>query len=281
MLTYSDLMNLLLILFIILYSSSRIDAAKAQQIANSIKKGFNTTDMKVGTTPAFAASSGKKTASTPTYKTGDYDYNRLAEALINLVKQKGLQNQVVVQVSSKGIIISLSDAVLFAKGKADIKSDYTNLLVQIGNLLKCVDFSQLVVEGFTDSDPIHTAQFEDNRDLSSKRANNVARLLQYQCGIAADKISSLGYGEYRPFAPNDTEENKSKNRRVVITILKGSVDVDAVIEANNLVSAYNTLTTSQAAQSSQSPQSSKTSSAASSHKVSSAASAKIRASSTG
>lgn len=234
MLTYSDLMNLLLILFIILYCSSKVDLQKATQVAESIKKGFNATEIKVGSTPAFQTSR----PATPSQagvsgNTGD-SYQKLYEDIENLIQEQKLQNEVTVQSATKGVVISLRDNVLFAQSSATLDTTAQTLLKRVGGILKQVDFSQIVVEGFTDSDPIHTAQFQDNRDLSSERANNVARLLQFQCGIAPEKLSSLGYGEYRPVAPNDTPANKAKNRRVVITVLKPDITADAVVEADKL-----------------------------------------------
>ena len=80
-------------------------------------------------------------------------------------------------------------------------------------------YSFILVEGHTDSDPISTAQYADNMALSSARAGNVWREL-VRCGLPPEEMASIGYGEYRPIAPNDSAANKSKNRRVVITILK-------------------------------------------------------------
>jgi chemotaxis protein MotB len=76
------------------------------------------------------------------------------------------------------------------------------------------------VEGYTDNVPISTSTFSNNWDLSVMRASKVLEIVVSQAGFPPDKISAIGYGEYRPVAPNDTDENKAKNRRVDIVILK-------------------------------------------------------------
>ena len=78
------------------------------------------------------------------------------------------------------------------------------------------------MEGHTDTDPIKTARYADNMDLSTQRAANVWRRLVAK-GIDPKKSAAIGYGEYRPVAPNDTPENKAKNRRVVVTVLRAEL----------------------------------------------------------
>lgn len=247
MLTYSDLMNLLLILFIILYCMSKVDAQKAYRVSMAIKQGFHATQ-----TESVAVTAVQKTssASLSSGAKEEESYEKLYQNIMELVKQKKLQNKIVVQVTPRGVIITLSNTILFARSSADLSSESTNIIISLGTLLKNVDFSQLVVEGFTDSDPIHTSLYKDNRDLSSERANNVARILQYRCALAPEKMSSLGYGEYRPVAPNDTPANKEKNRRVVITILKPSITADAEISADDISNALNVSSASASAKSS-------------------------------
>lgn len=235
MLTYSDLMNLLLILFIVLYCMSRVDASRAMQVAMAIKQGFHSVQ-----TSSVSAANAESTivnngASGGGSSSGLNSYEKLYQDIMRLIEQRGLTGEISVSVSARGVVITLNNAVLFASGSADLSQSSTNLIISLGNMLKNVSYSQLVVQGFTDSDPIHTAQFKDNRDLSSERANNVARILQYQCGIAPDKISSLGYGEYQPVAPNTTTANKEKNRRVVISVVRDGNATDAVLSAQDLV----------------------------------------------
>lgn len=237
LLTYADMMNLLLILFIVLYSMSKVDAQKAQAVAKSLREGFNNQ----GVGSFVMANSAKGDTSSAVSKAvnqsiEDMEYMSLYREIMSLINKNGLANKVVVQIDKNGVVISLSENVLFERGSADLSGSSSNLVVSIGNLLKKVDFSQIIIEGHTDSDPIITSKYKDNLDLSTDRANNVNRLMVLKCGIAADKISSMGYGDTRPLVPNTTTENKAKNRRVVITILKPRLSNDAVLPANSIPS---------------------------------------------
>ncbi|MDR3552798.1 MAG: OmpA family protein [Clostridia bacterium] len=250
LLTYSDLMNLLLILFIVLYSISQVDQKKMEQVAQAIRSGFNNDgkSLNVGegksskagsyngasSKSSSTASSAVSVASSAASLAGQYD--KLYQSIMSLIVKNNLNDRVTVQLNKSGVIISLNNNVLFTPGSAELSTDSVSLIVSIGNVLKNIDYSQIIVEGYTDSDPIHTALYKDNRDLSSERANNVSRILQYNCGISPELISALGYGEYHPVAPNDTPENKAKNRRVVITILKPQLDADTYVSLDGLAS---------------------------------------------
>lgn len=235
LITYSDLMNLLLILFIVLYSISKVDAQKAETVAKSMREGFNNQGVgsfvMANSAPGDTNSAVSKAISA---SKEDNEYMGLFKQILGLVKANGLQNKVVVQFNKNGIVISLSENVLFARGSADLSADSAKLVVSIGNLLNQVDFSQIIIEGHTDSDPIITSKYKDNLDLSTDRANNVNRLMVARCDIPADKVSSMGYGDTRPLVPNTTVANKAKNRRVVITILKPRLTNDVVISAGSI-----------------------------------------------
>lgn len=240
LLTYADLMNLLLVLFILLYALGQTDKAKAQAVAVAIQQGFNESPSKIAAMQAYWSSSN--TTSTDTQYTNFYD------KLMQLIKDKGLQDKVTVKADDRGVVISLSDNVLFTSGSADLGTDATNFVIDIGNIIKQITYSQIVVEGHTDSDAIHTTRYKDNLDLSTDRANNVNRLFSQSCGLDPKTMSSLGYGENRPVAPNDTPINKAKNRRVVITILRQILDANAVISADKLVSALDSASSTAAQQ---------------------------------
>jgi chemotaxis protein MotB len=253
LLTYSDLMNLLLILFIILYASSNLSASKYQAMAESLRVGFSSFSSMSAVATSSGGGSGSSdsssdsdsdsssdsvldgttlqninqsvsenaASSTSDTDTGSVDlqYQDFYNQLMALLAQNSLTSSVTVSLQEKGIAISFSDNVLFAKSSAVLSEDSYNIIDKIGYLLAELPYSYILVEGHTDSDKIHTQFYEDNMDLSNKRAANVWRRL-VATGLPAEKMAAVGYGEYRPVAPNDTVENKAKNRRVVITILK-------------------------------------------------------------
>lgn len=229
LITYADLMNLLLILFIVLFCSSAHDIVKTSAVMNAIQKGFT------GTTASTSSSSSSVGTGNGAVSASS-DYSDFYEHLIGLIDERGLSDKVNITAADNEVIITLKDNVLFERSKADLDPDAVNLLTNIAELLKKIQFGQLIIEGHTDSDPIHTAEFQDNVKLSLVRAYNVSKIFT-NCGIDSKKVLPVGYGENYPVAPNNSVENKAKNRRVVITILRKpltpadeSISADEIIE---------------------------------------------------
>lgn len=238
MLTYADLMNLLLVLFIILYSMSKTDVAKATMVAESIRKGFNAsqTTSELGQSPNGQSTTSTAIAGGSTNSSLTKDYSEFYDQLVDLVRKAGIQSKVQITADNSDVVITLTDTALYAPGVATMNAQSQELMSSIGGLLKQVDYAMVMVEGYTDSDPIHTSQFQDNLDLSTARANNVNRLL-VSVGIPSSKICSLGHGENSPVAPNDTTAHKAQNRRVVLTIFKNLQNLTAnqIIAARDLL----------------------------------------------
>jgi chemotaxis protein MotB len=232
LLTYADLMNLLLILFIVLYASSKTDVAKAAAVAESIRKGFNASVSTVQTNQSTSSSN----TSSNTISTTE-DYSGFYDKLIALIKQAGLQNDVQIAADNNDVVITLKDNALYASGSAIMKPPGLSLMTSIGHLLTQVQYELVMVEGYTDTDPIHTGQYQDNLDLSTARANGVNRVLQ-SGGVPSSKVMSVGHAENDPVVSNDTASHKAENRRVVITILKNknAISPAAIIEAKDLLS---------------------------------------------
>lgn len=255
LLTYSDLMNLLLILFIILYACSKEDVAKYQQVAESLREGFSLS-ARPSSDEATTVPPPVPEVVTPENQDGvfqdaetmqslsdigaadsagaDVLYDDFYNELMALLEQNHLTQSVTVTAGTKGISISFADNVLFAKSSAVLNESSYAIIDKIGHLLKPLPYSFILVEGHADSDKIHNQYYEDNMDLSAHRATNVWRRLA-SCNLPPEKMASVGYGEYRPIAPNDSIENKAKNRRVVITILKQQISTNnnATIPANS------------------------------------------------
>lgn len=246
LLTYSDLMNLLLILFIIFYSMSQVDKAKAEKVTESIREGFGYV-MNGGTGETegegtglygldFTPDEGGTLGSNGELEAGlaapgsELYWSQQAQAfqtfyedILKLLKDNNLEDMIDVKLDDRGVVISFKDNALFRSGDASLSTASLELIDNISLLLRDLQFTFILVEGHTDTDPIHTALYKDNMDLSTQRAANVWREM-IQCGLPADKMASIGYGEYRPVAPNDTSDNKAMNRRVVITILRKTVN---------------------------------------------------------
>ncbi len=229
LLTYSDLMNLLLILFIILFAMSQIDAAKFNQLASSLRAalGDSTSASYIGTSGASNTIMDLESGSASTVipeKLEDQQMEEVKEAVAEIIKNNGLGNQVAVSLQERGVEISIRDSLLFKSGSADIEPQAKNTLVDIGKILKALPGNHIRVEGHTDNDPIYTPLFPSNWELSSARATKVLRLLVDTAKLDPKLISAIGYGEYWPKVPNSSEDNKAQNRRVDIVIVKKSSD---------------------------------------------------------
>lgn len=231
LLTYADLMNLLLIFFIILYAYSQIDQQKFEQLSESLSKAFGTYN---GSTvrPANPAG-GISVINLPANKPSSVISSNLEEQKMDAIKEKvtalakkgGLEGKIDVEMEERGIVISITAQLLFKPGSADIEPGSKPTIQEIGAVLKQITGNYIKIEGHTDSDPLSdTSKYVDNLELSTARANNVLRLLVKNAGIDKKKISSAGYGEEMPVAPNDTPVNKAKNRRVNIVILRSIYD---------------------------------------------------------
>lgn len=121
----------------------------------------------------------------------------------------------------KGVVyISLSDKMLFKYGSYDITTQAENVLSKIAKVVNDRKDFDILVEGHTDSVPYSSASvLEDNWDLSAKRATSVVRALQKKYGVAPERMTAGGRGEYLPKVANDSSQNRSKNRRTEIVIL--------------------------------------------------------------
>jgi chemotaxis protein MotB len=234
LLTYSDLMNLLLIFFIILYAMSQVDAEKFNQLAASLREelGTSQTGTYIGTTGVSNSLIDLNEESSSTVIPDNLEKKQMEEIKKRvevLVKEKGFSDLVKVTVQERGVEISMQDKILFKSGSAAYETSAKTTLTEIGKIIKSLPGNQIRVEGHTDNDPINTALFPSNWELSSARATNVVRTLIDLAGLNPLKISAIGYGEFRPKAPNTDPDNKRINRRVDIVIVKNSFNTS---EAN-------------------------------------------------
>lgn len=217
MVTFSDAMTLLMVFFILLFSMSTVDAKKEKQLSTAFNNVFNGG----GSNPIIGEGVGEDTL----LNDGDSSEEALEDSqqslidiLNGIINEKGLEDFISVQKVERGVSVILVDSLLFQSGSADLKAESKAPLMDISKVLNEID-NQIIVEGHTDNLPIHTYLFSSNWELSTARAVVVTRFLVESAGVNPTRISAQGYGEFRPIAPNDTAENKAKNRRVSILIL--------------------------------------------------------------
>lgn len=225
LLTYSDLVTLLMAFFIVMYASSSVDKTKFKQIAEALNQGFNSGVGKsiIGNEDAISIKDSPvyinaQTAQQQNDKTEQNQLDQVKKVVDNYIKQNSLTGSVSTDIEDRGLVISFQEASFFDSGQADIKPQFENRIVAIGSMLNSLD-NYIRVEGNTDNVPISTPQYPDNLALSCARAANVERLLINQSHIPGGKLSATGYGEYRPVASNSTEAGKARNRRVDIVVI--------------------------------------------------------------
>lgn len=220
MLSYLDFITLLMIFFLMMYAISNVDNKKATALSNSLKIGFNSGNGK--NVIAVSDNSDDPPAIVDeTTMSSEQEEEKLADIkkkVDELVNNSELKGSVTTSIQDRGLLISFNDSVFFNSGQANIKSDWQNKLISISKVLNGID-NYIRVEGHTDNVAINTESFHSNWQLSSVRASNVVEFLITQGNVNPERLSSVGYGEYRPIKTNNTEEGKSSNRRVDILIL--------------------------------------------------------------
>ncbi|HEY5537087.1 MAG TPA: flagellar motor protein MotB [Acetobacterium sp.] len=228
LLTYSDLITLLMIFFIVMYAMSNVNTEKYSKLAQSLNSALagdmqSIDGAKEGTLVEKLDKNIPTVSAEEKAETSDEELEKVAAMVIALLKEKGLEDQASVNITDRGVVISLKDIVLFESGSAEIKPENSGTLIEIGSLIKVVN-NYVRIEGNTDNVPIQNSIYSNNWDLSVMRASKVLDLIVTQSQYPPEKISAIGYGEYRPQGPNGTDEEKSENRRVDIVILKSDLN---------------------------------------------------------
>lgn len=226
LLTYADLITLLMIFFVVLYSMSSVDAAKFNALSNSLSVAFPGGDgvlMYTSAIPDQIPIPSEEPANVSEDGSGGEnkdksDIEELKKSVETVIKDNNLQTSVGLQVSERGLVITLSDIMFFESGKAEIPAASQQSLIQIGQSLNKIE-NYIRIEGSTDNIPMRSINYASNWELSTARAISVLRLFIDQAGVNPSKLAAVGYGEYRPIATNATPQGRAKNRRVDIIIL--------------------------------------------------------------
>jgi chemotaxis protein MotB len=208
LLTYSDLITLLLGLFVILYAISKVDAGKYAEIASALNGVFGSQRGVISVRPAVLDQSAILQS----------ERQRIVRDVRNALQLDTQQMPITVTENERGVTVHIMEELLFASGSADIKASSLSALDTLAGVLRTLP-NDLRVEGHTDNVPITTLQFPSNWHLSVARALNVAYYLIQQHGLIQERVSVVGYSEFLPIAANDTPEHRSQNRRVDIVIL--------------------------------------------------------------
>lgn len=225
LLPYSDMMTLLLALFIVLYGmGSGTDAGKVEKMGAAFRSAFS-----LGGGPMFFSGAGTFLGSygdlPSTESKGNGEYIKENQQLENLqrtmnryIEQNHMQEQLSTSLMESGLMIRIKEQALFPSGSAELLPESQKIGVVVAGLLATMP-EQILISGHTDNIPINTPQYPSNWELSNQRALNFLKyILAANPKLDPRRFSAIGYGEYRPAAPNDTEEGRSKNRRVEIMV---------------------------------------------------------------
>lgn len=212
LITYADLITLLLGLFIILYSISKIDMKKYEDLIYAMGDIF-------GSEKGAAYDSLAITSNKVSTLAGINPVDQIRRDVTDLIEEFHYDHSIRLEENERGLTIRILEDILFPSGSAKLNESSKEVLTKLANIFKKLP-NDIRVEGHTDDVPISTNDFPSNWHLSVNRALNTAYFLVKDVDISADKVSIVGYSEYKPIAANNTTEGRALNRRVDIVIIK-------------------------------------------------------------
>ena len=212
--TYADLMTLLLVFFILLYSISSLNMEKFKRAIQSIQVSLGETNPRVGVLALVNAPDSKDQNSTIEDLTSlRAREQEMLESLNEVIAEKNQSENILIYAKDGKITIQIRGAVLFTSGSASFNEMAKTILDEIVNIIQSYPEYKANIKGHTDDVPIETAQFPSNWDLSAVRATTVLKYL-ITGGVNPHRLTATGYGELLPLVPNDSAENRATNRRV-------------------------------------------------------------------
>ncbi|WP_334109539.1 OmpA/MotB family protein [Thermodesulfitimonas autotrophica] len=227
LITYADLITLLLIFFIVLWTFSNIDAKKFAGIAESLAKALGGGAGMVLEGPGPSVVAGAPVSedrvetkfSLSAEAKENLQLQKIKEQIEKYAKEQGLAGKVTARIEERGVVVSIQETVLFPLGSAELTPQAREIVRKVGQILLTTD-NYIRVEGHTCDLPIHTARFPSNWELSVARATSVVEELLHAVHFPPERLAASGYAEYRPIAPNNSEANRQRNRRVDFVVLR-------------------------------------------------------------
>ena len=196
MLTFSDMITLLMTFFVIMFAVSKIDPIKVEMLTKSMNLAMDKT------------------------KVTQVSIEKLVEDVDKMIVRERLEDAVDVQVTPRGVAVSAKGKVLFPSGSTELLATGYNIMDNMVNIIMETPYN-IAVEGHTDNIPISGSLarlYPSNWELSSARASSIVRHLVGK-GIPAGRLRAVGLADTEPIAPNNTEDGRQRNRRVTIVFL--------------------------------------------------------------
>lgn len=223
--TYADLLTLLVAFFIVMWATSKADLEKFSLIASALNQtlggGAGSGAVNMGSdsgSSLVVGPSGDSIVTFPHASQRSRDYVFLSQQIDEFAQQLHVLPEIGVNMRKEGIVITLSNALLFPSGGAGLNEEARATLEKLAGLLISLP-NDVRIEAHTDSVPTSDPTFSTNWELSTMRAVSVVRYLIEEGEIPPERLSAVGQGEYHPLFPNDSRENRTLNRRADIIIL--------------------------------------------------------------
>ncbi|MBN1899280.1 MAG: flagellar motor protein MotB [Spirochaetes bacterium] len=221
MVTFGDMMNLLLTFFILLLTTATIQGREFKLILSAFTGSFGMMPGGLTLSKGKLAEMGMTIETLPAREQGR-KLSKARKQALHIFKPEIKAKRVRIREDERGLVITLMNDAYFEKGSADLIPQTKEVLYKVAQLLTSPEIKNKVrIEGHTDNTPLRRKDFpRDNWELSTQRSVNVVKYL-IDNGVEADKLSAAGYGEYKPLPgnTNKTPEERAQNRRVEIILL--------------------------------------------------------------
>lgn len=219
--SYADFITLLFAFFVVMYSISSVNQGKYRVLSDSMAEAFNRQSV-MAVKPAEQLGISVQRAPIAIGRenqAGTRVMKETAAQIENRLKNWIKRGQIAVRGNEKWLEVEINTSVLFPSGSAELSQPASNILRELAESFKTSN-NPIYVSGYTDDQPINTLKYPSNWELSAARSASVVRLF-IQVGIKPTRLGAIGFAEFRPVADNISDENRQKNRRVIVRILTG------------------------------------------------------------
>lgn len=227
--SYSDMVTLLLTFFVLLFAIGETEQEKFQRVVVSLRdalKGTTHLDHQVYSgnqdSEFRAMESNAEQTELNILAAVKAEMEKIIEDLQRLIESADLSGQITAEMTARGAIITISDVAVFPIGKAQLTQAGRQTMQDITQVLLHFPY-HVKIEGHTDNTPINTREFPSNWELATRRASEIVRFL-IDAGVSPDQLSAEGFAEYHPVATNFTSAGRAKNRRVELVISQEDIE---------------------------------------------------------
>jgi len=232
LLTYSDMITLLMALFIVMFAMSNVNEQKFESLQQSLAEAFSgqilggsaiqETGGSVEATKSNASAEPQTLApmpsASPQAKAEQEDFRRLKARIDGVIAEQGLQRKVESVIEKRGLAVRvMSDGLLFESGSADVRPEAAPVLARLARVLAVDKAHPFRIEGHTDAVPV-SGRYPSNWELSTARSSAVVRAFMDGSGIDGRRFEAVGRAELEPLEPNSSAAGRSANRRVEIVL---------------------------------------------------------------